>query len=47
MTTTYLTGLKPATLYTIAVRAFTSVGAGPLGDRQNATTNESGEFLVL
>ena len=40
-----LTGLKPATKYTVAVRAFTKVGAGPLGRAKSANTNESGEFI--
>lgn len=37
-TMTDITGLKPATLYTVAVRAFTAVGPGPLGERKNTTT---------
>ena len=40
-----LTGLRPATKYTVAVRAFTEVGAGPLGEAKSANTNESGEFI--
>ena len=40
-----LTGLKPATKYTVAVRAFTDVGAGPLGRAKSANTSESGEFI--
>ncbi len=30
-----LTGLKPATMYTVAVRAFTAVGVGPLGESKS------------
>ena len=44
-TTVNLTGLEPATNYTVAVKAFTAVGPGPLGDKMTATTNESGEFI--
>ena len=40
-----LTGLEPATMYTVAVRAFTAIGHGPLGDRMTATTDESGKFI--
>jgi hypothetical protein len=40
-----LTGLEPATMYTVAVKAFTAVGPGPLGDKMTATTDESGEFI--
>jgi hypothetical protein len=40
-----LTGLKPATMYTVAVRAFTKIGPGPLGDPKNQMTNESCEFI--
>ena len=43
-TMTDLTELKPATMYTVAVRAFTAVGAGPFG-RKGATTHERGEFI--
>ena len=45
-TTTELTGLKPATMYTVAVRARTNVGAGPLGGNKSETTDESGEFFL-
>ena len=40
-----LTGLKPATMYTVAVRAFTKIGPGPLGDPMSQTTSESGKFV--
>jgi hypothetical protein len=45
-TTVELTGSKPATMYTVAVRAFTKIGPGPLGDPMNQTTNnESSKFI--
>ena len=44
-TVTSLTGLEPATMYTIAVRAFTAVGPGPLGSSVSATTLESGRLI--
>ena len=37
-TMTDISGLKPATLYTVAVRAFTAVGPGPLGRESRNTT---------
>ena len=37
-TMTDITGLKPATLYTVAVRAYTAAGPGPLGGSKNTTT---------
>jgi hypothetical protein len=43
-TTTDITGLKPATLYTVAFRASTKEGYGPLGEHMSVTTNESGEL---
>ena len=43
-TTTDITGLTPVTLYTVAVRASTKIGYGPLGERMSVTTNESGEL---
>jgi hypothetical protein len=43
-TTTHITGLTPATLYTVAVRASTRVGFGSHGERMSITTNESGEL---
>ena len=43
-TTTHLTGLEPATMYTVAVRAFTAVGSGPLGKRLSTTTLESSMY---
>ena len=43
-TITDLTLLEPATIYTVAVRAFTAVGSGPLGVRKTATTLETGRF---
>ena len=42
-----ITGLSAATKYSIAVRAFTKVGSGPIGNFVTATTNESGEFFVV
>ena len=42
-TTTDLSGLKPATEYTVAVRAFNHFGGGPLGAASNETTR-NGEF---
>ena len=39
-----LTGLKPAKTYTVAVRAYTSVGPGPYGASKTVTTKESGEL---
>lgn len=38
-----LTGLKLGTTYTVAIRAFTVVGPGPLGVSKRATTVEGGE----
>ena len=43
-TMTDLTGLEPETIYTIAVRAFTAVGPGPLGTRISIKTLEAGRF---
>ncbi len=43
----YLTGLKPATMYTVAVRAFTAVGVGPLGKSKSKTTSEGSEYFLL
>ena len=45
--TTSLIGLRPNEEYTLAVRAFTKIGAGPLGPNEIVTTNESGEFAVI
>ena len=42
-----LPGLKPATMYTVAVRALTKIGPGPLGDPMSQTTSESGKFICL
>ena len=39
-------GLKPATHYAIAVRAFTAIGFGPLGRNITVKTNESGKIVV-
>ena len=36
----YLTGLEENVEYSIRVRAYTSVGAGPYSDLVNVTTNE-------
>lgn len=44
-TTTTLRGLRPATNYTVAVRAYTSSGPENLGKEKTVTTNESGELL--
>ncbi len=44
---TYLTGLEPATMYTVAVRAFTAVGAGPLGNTESKITPEDSEYFSL
>ena len=44
-TTVELTGLKPATMYTVAVRAFTKIGPGPLGDAMSQTTSESSKYV--
>ena len=41
--TAYLTGLETARIYTVAVRAFTAVGPGPLGISGSEYTKESGE----
>jgi hypothetical protein len=46
-TTTEITGLTPVTLYTVAVRASTKEGYGPLGERMGVTTNESGELCYV
>ncbi|CAB4027934.1 phosphatidylinositol phosphatase PTPRQ-like, partial [Paramuricea clavata] len=40
-TKTEIVGLTPVTLYTVAVRASTKVGYGPLGERMVVQTNES------
>jgi hypothetical protein len=42
-----LTGLEPATMYTVAVRAFTAIGEGSLGDSKSATTNEDSEYFYF
>jgi hypothetical protein len=42
-----VTGLTPAMLYTVAVRAVTKVGNGPLGERMSVTTLESGELYLI
>ena len=39
-----ITGLKPARTYTVAVRAYTKIGPGPLGTNQSKTTNESRKY---
>ena len=39
-----LTGLKPAKMYTVAVRAYTAVGPGPLGASRSEITKDSGEL---
>ena len=45
-TTTDINGLEPVTMYTVAVRAFTAVGVGPLGDRRTVTTAAGGEQFL-
>jgi hypothetical protein len=45
--TTDITGLTPVTLYTVAVRACTEIGYGPLGERISVTTHKSGELLYI
>ena len=45
-TTTDITGLKPATMYTVAVRAYTAVGPGPLGESKNTTTADAREYIT-
>jgi hypothetical protein len=42
-----LTGLEPATMYAVAVRAFTAIGEGSLGDRKRATTTEDSEYFYF
>ena len=39
-----ITGLKPARTYTVAVRAYTKVGPGPIGTKKNETTDESSKY---
>ena len=39
-----ITGLKPARTYTVAVRAYTKIGPGPLGTSQSKTANESRKY---
>ena len=39
-----LTGLEEFVNYSISVRAYTSVGAGPYSNEGFAVTNESGEY---
>ena len=42
-----LTGLEPATMYAVAVRAFTAIGEGSLGDSKSATTTEDSEYFYF
>lgn len=42
MTTVF--GLTPVNTYAVAVRAYTSIGAGKLGSQKTVNTSESGEF---
>lgn len=42
-----LMGLVPNTRYTVAVRAFTDAGPGPLGDSMSRMTLKSGESLYI
>ncbi len=42
-----LTGLKPATIYTVAVRAVTAIGAGPLGNAKSEKTLEDSEYFFI
>lgn len=44
-TTKTLRGLRPATQYTVAVRANTNSSFGDLGKEMTVRTNESSEFL--
>ena len=44
VTNTVITGLKPARTYTVAVRAYTQIGPGPLGTNKSKTTNESRKY---
>ncbi len=41
-----LTGLKPATMYTVAVRAVTAIGVGPLGNAKSEKTLEDSEYFL-
>ena len=41
---TEIIGLKPARKYTVAVRAYTKVGPGPLGTSKSETTNQSRKY---
>ena len=41
---TEIAGLKPASAYNVAVRAYTKVGPGPLGTKKSETTNESRKY---
>ncbi len=41
-----LTGLKPATMYTVAVRAVTAIGDGPLGNAKSEKTLEDSEYFL-
>ena len=45
-TMTDLTGLQPATMYAVAVRAFTAIGPGPLGSTMSSKTSESGTYKL-
>ncbi len=44
-TMTELTGLIPATMYSVAVRAFTAAGDGQLGNSKSNTTLENSEYF--
>ena len=41
---TEITELKPARTYTVAVRAYTKVGPGPIGTKKSETTDESRKY---
>ena len=38
-----VTGLKPARVYTVAIRAYTKIGSGPLGIYRRNKTDEASE----
>ena len=41
---TKITKLNPARTYTVAVRAYTNVGPGPIGTKKSETTDESRKY---
>ena len=42
-----LTELKPARVYTVAIRAYTKIGSGPIGIQQSNKTDEASECFFL